>query len=72
MYYAFLEKFEEKFNEKESRRQWKIFKAMSSFIQTRDPNQCRSHHHKMTKSFENIRLALDSLSVKNQFLKKRS
>jgi hypothetical protein len=27
---------------------------MASFIKTRDPNQCRSHHHKMNKNFNDV------------------
>jgi hypothetical protein len=33
---------------------WKIFKAMSDFIKSRKPNQCRSHHLKMESYFQNI------------------
>ena len=71
-YYAFLCKFEDQFNEKESRRQCKVFKAMAGFIRSRDANQCRSHHHKMTKSFDSIHETLESLKSKYPYLKKRS
>lgn len=53
-YFAFLKKFKEKFSEKESRRQWKVFKTLSEFVKTRNANQCRSHHHKMQRNFETI------------------
>ena len=43
------------------RRLDKIFKTMSTFIGTREAEQCRSHHQKMEKkynSFANILLYL--------------
>jgi hypothetical protein len=38
---------------------------MSNFIKTRNPNQCRSHHHKMTKNFKTIEESLEFLKAKN-------
>lgn len=54
-YYAFLKRFQGMFDEREMRREWKVFKALSEFMKTRNPNQCRSHHHKMQKDFPNIK-----------------
>lgn len=45
---------------------------MSQFIKTRDPNQCRSHHHKMNKNFETIEETLEYLRKKNPNLLTRS
>jgi hypothetical protein len=35
-------------------RNWKIFKGMSRFVKTRNPQQCRSHHLKLIKEFKGI------------------
>lgn len=71
-YFAFLDKFKDRFLEKESRRQCKIFKALSQFIRTRNANQCRSHHHKMKKNFKTIEETLSSMMKKNPFLEAES
>jgi hypothetical protein len=34
---------------------WHLFKAMSKFIKTRNPQQCRSQHLKLLKEFNGIR-----------------
>ena len=57
-------KFREKFSEKESRRHWKVFKSLAEFIKTRDPNQCRSHHHKMKKNYGSLEETLEFLRRK--------
>lgn len=36
------------------RRTDKIFKSMASFIQTREAEQCRSHHQKMEKKYHSF------------------
>lgn len=36
------------------RRLDKIFKSMSTFIGTREAEQCRSHHQKMEKKFHSF------------------
>lgn len=33
---------------------WNIFKGMSKFVKTRNPQQCRSHHIKLLKQFKGI------------------
>jgi hypothetical protein len=71
-YFAFLEMFEEKFSQRDSRRECKVFKSMSQFIKTRDPNQCRSHHHKMNKNSKSIADTLHFLETKNPTLLAKS
>ena len=39
----------------------KIFKTMSEFLMTRIPEQCRSHHQKMEKKYNNFPNLLKSL-----------
>lgn len=39
---------------KHLRRTDKIFKTMSSFIGSREAEQCRSHHQKMEKKYKNF------------------
>lgn len=53
-YLMFIEFHYDKMKIKENRRLWRIFKIMSEFIQTRNSNQCRSHHKKMETHFESI------------------
>ena len=50
----FLDFFQGKFEKKHNRRLWKIFKLMSEFIETRSPNQCRSHHQKMERNHKSV------------------
>ena len=60
-YHWFLEIHHHHFICKEMRRLDKIFKTMSTFIGSREAEQCRSHHQKMEKkhhSFSNILLHL--------------
>lgn len=45
---------------------------MAEFIKSRDPNQCRSHHHKMTKNFSSIQETLAALINKDPLLKRKS
>ena len=71
-YYAFLKKYRDKFEEKQSRRQWKVFKTLAQFIKTRNPNQCRSHHHKMRKGFPTISQTLYSLRIKIPQIEKKA
>jgi hypothetical protein len=33
---------------------WNIFKGMSRFVKTRNPQQCRSHHLKLIKELREI------------------
>jgi hypothetical protein len=54
LYVMFLNYFEAKFSKKQNRRLWKFFKLMSEFIETRSPNQCRSHHQKMEKNYSSV------------------
>ena len=54
----------DKFSEKEKRREWKVFKNLAEFVKTRNPNQCRSHHHKMQKDFRTVEDTLDYLKEK--------
>ena len=37
------------------KRNWNLFKAMSKFIKTRNPQQCRSYYIKLLKEFNGIR-----------------
>jgi hypothetical protein len=46
-YHIFLEIWHKQFENKKLRRIDKIFKLMSRFVGTRQPDQCRSHHQKM-------------------------
>ena len=41
----------------------KIFKSMSTFIGTREAEQCRSHHQKMEKKYESFFRILESLRL---------
>lgn len=71
-YYAFVRKFEDKFSEKESRRQWKVFKALATFVKSRNANQCRSHHHKMTKNHESVADALKFMRDRNAAIEEKA
>lgn len=53
-YHWFLEIHHLHFIKKEMRRLDKIFKSMSTFIGTREAEQCRSHHQKMEKKFHSF------------------
>ena len=64
-YCAFLSKFKEKFGEKSARRQWKVFKSLADFMNTRNANQCRSHHHKMKKNFASTEEIIQFLKSKH-------
>ena len=63
-YYAFLKQFPDKFSQKGLRREWKVFKALSEFVKTRNSNQCRSHHHKMQRDFQTIAETLAYLQIR--------
>lgn len=51
---AFLHYNSHKFHSESSKKQCKIFKVMSAFVQTRNVNQCRSYTNKLLKSFGSI------------------
>lgn len=51
---AFLHFNAHKFSSETSKKQSKIFKVMSAFVQTRNINQCRSYTNKLFKSFGSI------------------
>lgn len=51
---AFLHHNAHKFHSESSKKQSKIFKVMSAFVQTRNVNQCRSYTNKLLKSFGSI------------------
>lgn len=44
---------------------------MAIFVKTRNANQCRSHHHKMTKNHANVQEALDFMRNRNPKLEDR-
>ncbi|KAM3133232.1 hypothetical protein pb186bvf_014660 [Paramecium bursaria] len=45
----FLLKNESMMQDPDEKKQKKIFKLMSTYVKTRSPNQCRSHHQKFSK-----------------------
>lgn len=51
---AFLRLHAHKFTSEASKKQSKVFKLMSAFVQTRNINQCRSYTNKLFKSFGSI------------------
>ena len=64
LYHWFLEIHSEHFIRKHLRRTDKIFKAMASFIKSREAEQCRSHHQKMEKKYHSFYQILLKLRVK--------
>ena len=60
-YYIFLVMHEPYFLRKGMRRNDKLFKMMSNFITTRSPDQCRSHHQKIEKKFEDVGQIISTL-----------
>jgi hypothetical protein len=55
-YFTFTCYFREVLNSLNAeKRNWNLFKAMSKFIKTRNPQQCRSYHLKLLKEFNGIR-----------------
>ena len=55
LYHWFLEIHSKHFIEKNLRRSDKIFKRMTTFIRTREAEQCRSHHQKTQKKYHSFR-----------------
>jgi hypothetical protein len=53
------------FIHKHMRRMDKIFKTMANFIETREAEQCRSHHQKMEKKHHTFYKIIKSL--RNEF-----
>jgi len=53
-----------------------LFVKMSDFIQSKSPNQCRSHHQKVMKKFKTLEIALkncipDKLTTKKDYFPKK-
>ena len=67
-----MKRFKEQFEEKEMRRECKVFKTLSEFVKTRNPNQCRSHHHKMQKDFKTVDETLAYLQLRVPEIEKKS
>jgi hypothetical protein len=70
LYHWFLELHNKHFIYKYLRRTDKIFKSMANFIQTREAEQCRSHHQKMEKKYHSfyqilIKLRMDFYGTTN-------
>ena len=49
IYIKFIEEHREELLTKQARKASKIFKKMSHVVQTRTPDQCRSHHQKLSQ-----------------------
>lgn len=64
-YHWFLELHHEHFFNKHLRRTDRIFKSMASFVETREAEQCRSHHQKMEKKYKYFSKILMSLRLQN-------
>lgn len=60
----FIDYHEQRLRLRQGRRQWRVFRAMSAFIRTRKPNQCRSHHAKMESYFEDIAAIINYLKAR--------
>lgn len=56
----FLHSNYSKFEEAIQADKWKVFKRLSKFVETRNPNQCRLFHQKMAKSYGGIRNIIDN------------
>ena len=52
----FMDYYNSVFRTSEIRKNLKIFKCMSEFMKTKNPDQCRSHHQKIKKEFESIEM----------------
>lgn len=59
LYHNFLTEHSQQFIRSELRRSDKIFRSMASYIGTRAPDQCRSHHQKMEKKYGSFQKILD-------------
>ena len=67
----FVEANKEHLESKECRRSAKIFKMMAGFVKTRGPDQCRSHHQKMHKKYNEVNNILINCKKGLPRLKKR-
>jgi hypothetical protein len=67
----FVEANKDHLESKECRRSAKIFKMMAGFIKTRGPDQCRSHHQKMHKKYNEVNNILINCKKGLPRLKKR-
>lgn len=52
IYLEFLESNRDLFETEFKRRSKKVFRKMSSMLRRRDPEQCRSHHQKISNKFK--------------------
>lgn len=64
-YYVFLKIYSQFFVSKEHRRNDKVFRMMANHVQTRTPDQCRTHHQKL--EFKHFRLCKILESLRNEF-----
>jgi hypothetical protein len=64
-YHWFLEIHNEHFFNKCLRRTDRIFKTMANFVETREAEQCRSHHQKMEKKHKYFQTILLQLRLQN-------
>ena len=53
------------FIDDQKRKTDKVFKSMASFIETREPHQCRSHHQKVEKKWGSFPNILVNLRLEN-------
>lgn len=53
-YREFIELNTEILENREERREKKVFLRLSEYVETRDANQCRSHHQKMIQKYKSI------------------
>ena len=61
LYMNFLDHYRKKFGCEEKRRKCTIFNRLSEAINTRTPDQCRSHHQKMQLKYGSLESIVDSL-----------
>ena len=61
LYMNFLDHYHKKFGCEEKRRKCTIFNRLSKAINTRTPDQCRSHHQKMQLKYGSIDNIVESL-----------
>jgi hypothetical protein len=64
-YHWFLELHNQHFFEKHLRRTDRIFKSMANFVETREAEQCRSHHQKMEKKYKYFSKIIMSLRLQH-------
>ena len=63
-YFIFLEVHRGKFVAS-SKRLWKIYKALSQYVGTRSPEQCRSHHRKLLLRYLTVENIIENGKRKN-------